>query len=120
MLHRLSVKQYVILAGVFALIYGWVLIDQLFLPLVFQRFIALIIVALVSITFYFFIVKPSEPFQLSAHLGILLGVVTVIIAIIEHIIIRFDFSFKPLLICVIAFVSPFISGFIYRSIKHRE
>jgi Na+-translocating ferredoxin:NAD+ oxidoreductase RnfA subunit len=117
MIYRLSVKQYAILAGLFALIYGWVLIDQFFLPLVFQRFIALIIVAFSSITAYFFIVKPSEPYPFSAHLGLLLCLITAIISVVEHVIIHFNFSYKLLLILVIAFGSPFLSGFIYKSMK---
>ena len=120
MIYRLSIKQYAILAGLIVLIYGWVLIDQYLLPLVALRFIALILVALSSLTAYFYIIKPAEPYKLSAHLSLLLGLITAIIFVIEHVIIGLDISTKSLLILIIVVITPFLSGHIYRLVKYRR
>jgi hypothetical protein len=117
MRYRLSYRQYAILVGLFILIFAWILVDQFFFSLVIQRFIALSAVALSAIAAFFFIVKPSEPFRLANHLGALLGVLALVLAVIEHVVIRFDFSIRALLICVIAFVCPFPAALIYRLVK---
>ena len=117
MRYRLSFRQYSILLGLFVLIFAWVLVDQIFFPLVIQRFAALIFVALAAMTAFFFIVKPSEPFRLANHLGALLGVLALVLAVIEHVVIRFDFSIRAALICAIAFVCPFPAALIYRLVK---
>jgi hypothetical protein len=59
-------KQILLLILIFGLIYAWLCVDQLFIPKVVFRFLALAVMSLVLLTFYFFIVKPSEPMKLAA------------------------------------------------------
>jgi hypothetical protein len=117
--YRLSLRHYALLAGLFALLYSWVLIDQIFLPEVYQRLLALGVLALGLLTALFFIVGPPEPWKLSRHLSLLIGSATVLLTLVQHVLIRFDLTPRSLLILVIAFGWPFLAGLVYRISRRR-
>jgi hypothetical protein len=114
---KLRFKHYLLLAAIFALIYAWLLVDQIFISKVLFRFIALIVVALTLVTVFYFIVKPKDPFKRAAFLSLYIGTFAVVAGVIQHVIIRFDISWKAPMIWVVAFLCPFIPAWIYRKIK---
>jgi len=117
---KLSLKHYILLAAVFALIYAWLMVDQIFISKVLFRFIALIVVAVALLTGFFFIVKPKEPQNLAGYLSLYIGTFAVVASVIQHIIIHFDISWKAPLIWVVAFLCPFIPAWIYQKLKSKS
>jgi hypothetical protein len=114
---NLSFKHYILLAAVLALIYAWLMVDQIFISKVLFRFIALIVVAVGLLTGFFFIVKPKEPIKLAGFLSLYIGTFAVVVSVIQHVIIHFDISWKAPMIWAIAFLSPFLPAWIYRKLK---
>jgi len=115
-MNRLRFKDYLVLLGLCVLIYLWLLVDQFFLPTVKQRFIALLVVSFSALTAYFFIVKPAKPFGLAKHLSLLLGLLTAAVTVLQHVIIRFDLTYKAVLILAVVVLAPCIAGGIYQLI----
>jgi hypothetical protein len=115
--YKLSFKHHLLLIGILAVIFVWLRVDQTVLPTVPGRFAALIILILGLLTGFFFIVKSKEPSKMAGYLSLLVGSFAVTATLIQHVIIRFDISWKPLMICAVAFLSPFVPAWIYRKLK---
>lgn len=100
----------------FALNFGYVMVDQLFLPEK-ARPIALFIFVFITMLVYFIIVKPEKPFELSKLLSLFFGGVVFIIILITHVIITFDVSYKGLVILGATIFTPYIAGWIFKKLK---
>jgi hypothetical protein len=116
-LYRLTFKQILILILLFGLIYAWICVDQVFISRTPVRFLALAALSLGLLTGYFFLVRPREPMKLAAFISLWIGSAAVVLSVIQHVIIKFDISYKGPLIWLVAFGSPFLCGLIYRTIK---
>ncbi len=99
----------------FAVNYGYVMIDQLFLSEKVRPF-ALFVFVLITMIVYFIMIKPNKPFDLSRLLSLILGVIVFIIIIVTHVIITFDISYKGVVILGVTFLTPFVAGYIYKSL----
>jgi|WetSurMetagenome_2_1015567.scaffolds.fasta_scaffold364006_2 hypothetical protein len=110
---KLGRKDWLILCGVMVVGFGWLLIDQIFLSEVYQRFIALSVLLLLLFYVQFIIIKPKEVYAYSNSLAMVCCLFIVIVSVIIHVIIKHDFSYKSLLILVNACVIPYVSGGIY-------
>jgi hypothetical protein len=84
-----------------------------FIPAVFLRSVALL--AVVSgLAFIFFLAKkPVKPLVLSRYLCFYWGTIAVVIVAVEHVIIKFDLSYKQAIIMADVLTGPFIAGYIY-------
>lgn len=115
-LYKLNFWQYLLLILLFALNYGYVMVDQLFLPEK-LRPIALFIFVFITMLGFFVIIKPNKPYELSRLLSIIFGGVVLIIILITHVIITYDVSYKGLVILGVTFFTPFIVGWIFKKVK---
>ncbi|MBN1621512.1 MAG: methyltransferase domain-containing protein [Endomicrobiales bacterium] len=114
--YKLKWSEYVLLAVIFAVIYSWILVDQFVLP-EYMRPFAFFMIALVSLIFFFFIVKPEQQNSLAGFLSIVLGSVAGVTIILQHMIVKFDVSYKAFIILAGAVVTPFIAGGVYSVYK---
>ncbi len=110
--HKLQIKDFLILASIVALVYLYIMVDQLFVPIVLRPYAILIIIQTLLVAF-FFIVKPYNIIHLSNSLLLCLGGMATVLILIQHVIIKFDFNFKVLIILMIISASPYLSGFLY-------
>jgi hypothetical protein len=108
-----KVKDWLTLAGVIVIGFGWLLIDQKILSEVYQRFIALFILLLGLFSLQFFVNKPTDTIRYANTLALTSVSFIVAVSIIMHVIIKHDFTFKSVSIWIIAGVIPYMSGFIY-------
>ncbi len=96
--------------------YGYIMVDQLFVPERIRPF-AFMLVALLSFFIFFIIIKPVKPYELSRLVSLVLGIIVIIMIVILHIIITFDISYKSFIVLIVTIAAPFISGFIYKILK---
>lgn len=92
--------------------YLFVRTDQFYIPERY-RFYAFCIFIFLELTGYFMILKPEKPFRLSNSVSLIIGVVTLLIIVIQHIIIRFDITAKSLYIFITAVLAPYLVGTFY-------
>jgi len=117
--YKLRISQIIILIVLMALCFGYVLIDQIFIPED-VRLISFIIISILALLTFFIIVKPDNSFQLSRTLSLILGLSDLIIIIIFHVIVIFDISYKNFFILCSGIIIPFIVGFIYNILFKRR
>jgi len=120
--YRLKIHQYFILAFIIAICFGYVFVDQYFIPKEF-RLAAFLTISLIFLLIFFIIVKPDKPFALARTLSLILGVFDLTVIIIFHVIITFDVSYKNFIILASGIIIPFIAGAVYliiRKIKPQE
>jgi hypothetical protein len=113
----LKLKDYLSLLVVFILGFGWLLIDQYFLPAVWQRFVALIILLLVLFYLQFSVNKPAKTFTYANSIALVSFSFIVILSIVIHVIIKHDFNSKLILIYIVSGALPYVSGFIFQKTK---
>jgi hypothetical protein len=113
----LKLKDYVSLLGVYIIGFGWLLIDQIFLPAVWQRFVALFILLLILFYLQFSVNKPVKTFNYANSIALVTFLFISIISIVLHAFIKHDFSSKLILMWIISGVLPYLSGFIYQITK---
>jgi hypothetical protein len=116
-LTSLKIKDYITLTGVIMLGFGWLLIDQLLLSEVYQRFIALIVLLLGLFYLQFQINKPKEIFRYAHALAFISFSFISVVSIIMHVIINHDFTYKSILIWIATATLPYLAGFIYSAIS---
>lgn len=113
----LSPKDCLYLAGVFVLGFGWLLIDQWFLPSVITRFLALIVILLLLFYLQFRITKPENIFQyVNSLIAVSLSLI-VLISLIVHVLINDDFNYISLLIWLVSGTIPYLAAYIYKRSK---
>ncbi len=118
-LSPLKLKNILSLVGLVVIGFGWLLIDQIFLPETYQRFIAFII--LISILFYlqFVLNKPIKVIQYANTIALITVSFILITILILHVLIRNDFSYKQIIILTLSGTLPYLTGFIYIKTKKK-
>ena len=111
--YPLRAIEYVFLGVLFSLGFIYIKIDQLFLPEMLRPPV-LLIVLVSGMVGFFRIVIPANPWNLAKFLSFWFGVLTGILIVLQHIVIRFDISCKVLIVFTFAVVCPLISGWIYQ------
>ena len=116
-LTKLYLKDILTLIGLYLVGFGWTLIDQYFLPEVYQRILAFILITLILFWLLFIINKPKRNQMMNYANTIVLITVsfTVLLSIILHVIINHDFTYKSILIWILSAIPPYVAGFIYKN-----
>lgn len=110
--HKLQIKDYLILASIILLVYFYIMVDQFFVPVALRPFAVLIVIITLLVSFFFFI-RPKSVIGLGNTLLLCLGGAATIIVVIQHILISFDFNPKVLIILLVTYISPYLSGLMY-------
>jgi hypothetical protein len=116
-LSPLKLKDCLTLMGLIVIGFGWLLIDQFFLPEVYQRFIAFLILIFTLYYLQFALNKPNHSIHYANSIAIITVSFIVIVSIIMHVIINNDFTYKSILIWIISGLLPYISGYLYMKIN---
>jgi hypothetical protein len=116
----LKLKDYLCLLVVYIVGFGWLLVDQIFLPAVWQRFVALLIILLLLFYLQFSIIKPAMAILYANTISIISVLFIASITIVLHVFIKHDFSSKLILIWILAGALPYISGHIYKITKRKD
>jgi SAM-dependent methyltransferase len=112
-LSPLKFKDYLILIGLIIIGFGWLLIDQIFLPQVYQRVIAFFILMFILYYLQFAINKPVNVMHYANSITTITVSFIVIVSLIMHVVVNNDFTYKSILIWIITGLLPYISGFLY-------
>ena len=112
-----KLKDCLTLIGLIIIGFGWLLIDQFFLPQVYQRVIAFFILMFILYYLQFAINKPINVMHYANSIAIITVSFIVIASLIMHVIINNDFNYKSILIWIITGVLPYTAGFIYIKTK---
>jgi|GEM_PF-3358628 len=118
-LSPLKLKDCLTLIGLIIIGFGWLLVDQIFLPEVYQRFIAFFILIFILYYFQFAINKPVNVINYANSIALITVSFIVIVSFIMHVIITNDFTYKSILIWVISGLLPYLTGFIYLKTKKK-
>ena len=118
-LSPLKRKDCLTLIGLIIIGFGWLLIDQIFLTEVYQRFIAFFILIFILYYLQFAINKPINVMNYANSIALITVSFIVIVSFIMHVIIKNDFTYKSILIWVIAGLLPYLTGFIYMKTKKK-
>jgi hypothetical protein len=118
-LSPLKFKDILTLIGLIAIGFGWILIDQIFLPDANQRFIAFIILIFILFYLQFVLNKPTDLIKYCNSIAVITLSFAVIVSLIMHVIINNDFSCKSILIWIISGLLPYITGFVYMKTKKK-
>lgn len=113
----LKLKDYLTLICLIVIGFGWLLIDQIFLPEVFQRFVAFFILIFILYYLQFLINKPSHVIHYANSIVLITVSFIVIVSLVLHVIINHDFSYKSILIWIISAALPYVSGVLYMRTK---
>lgn len=118
-LSPLKLKDWLTLIGLIIIGFGWLLIDQIFLPEVYQRVIAFIILMFILYYLQFYINNPANVMYYASFIATFTVSFIVTVSLIRHVIINNDFTYKIILIWVITGLLPYVSGFIYIKTKKK-
>jgi hypothetical protein len=115
----LKLKDYLSLLVVFIIELAWVHVDQNFLSQTWEKFIALFVLTLFLLYMQFLINKPQKTYNYANSIALILVSLVVILSIVLHVFINHNFSFKLVLIWLIAAVLPYVTGYIYQATKKK-
>jgi hypothetical protein len=115
----LKLKDCLTLIGLIIIGFGWLLIDQMFLPEVYQRAIAFFILMFILYYFQFAINKPVNVMRYANSIAIIMVSFIVIVSVVMHVIVKNDFNYKSILIWIISGSLPYIAGSIYIKTKKK-
>ena len=118
-LSPLKFKDILTLIGLITIGFGWLLIDQIFLPETYQRFITFIILIFSLYYFQFAINKPIDMIHYANSIALTTVLFIVIVSLTMHVIVNNDFSYKSILIWFISGLLPYITGFVYTMTKKK-
>jgi len=118
-LSPLKLKDCLTLTGFIIIGFGWVLIDQIFLPEAYQRIIAFIILIFALYYLQYALNKPINVMHYANSIALITVSFTVIVSLVMHVIINNDFSRKSLLIWLITGLLPYFCGFLYMLTKKK-
>ena len=116
-LSPLKFKDYLTLLGLIIIGFGWLFIDQIFLPEVYQRVIAFFILMFILYYLQFYINKPANVMHYTNSIAAITISFIVVVSLIMHVVINNDFTYKIILIWVITGVSPYMAGNLYMNSK---
>ena len=116
---KLRIKDFLCLTAIIIVGFGWLLVDQLLLNEVYQRFIALFALLLLLFWLQFQINKPKEILRYANTLVLVCLSFIVATSIVLHIFIKNDFNYKSILIWIVTAILPYISGGIY-NFSHKK
>jgi hypothetical protein len=119
-LSPLNIKDILTLIGLIIIGFAWTIIDQIFLPDAYQRFIAFIILVFMLCYMQFALNKPAKVIHYCNSIALITLSFAVIVSIIMHVIINKDFSYKSIMIWIISGLLPYITGFIYMKTKKNK
>jgi hypothetical protein len=117
MLHRLTPRESAWALAALAAGYGWVRVDQAFLPPQ-ARMPVFFVVAFVLMVGLFAFIRPAQPWALAGTLAVVLGGATLALIVVQHVLVTFDPTPKLALILGGVVAAPFpaaaVSGLIRR------
>jgi hypothetical protein len=113
----LSPKDCLYLLGIFILGFGWLLIDQWFLPTILVRFIALILILCIMFYLLYRKIKPDNVFHYVNSITLVSLLFIVLVSLIIHVLLQNNFDYKSVLIWLVATVIPYLAGFAYSKVK---
>jgi hypothetical protein len=116
-LSPLKFRDVLTLTGLIVIGFGWLLIDQIFLPETYQRFIVFFILIFTLYYLQFAINKPTDILYYANSIALITVLFIVIVSLIMHVIIRNDFTWKSVWIWIISGLLPYITGMLYGKIK---
>ena len=119
-LSPLKLKGYLTLIGLVIIGFGWLLIDQIFLPELYQRVIAFFILMFVLYYLQFAINKPANIMYYANFIATFTVSFIITASLIMHVIIKNDFTYKSVLVWVITAVLPYAAGFVYNKTKKNK
>jgi hypothetical protein len=118
-LSPLKFKDILTLIGLIAIGFGWLLIDQIFLPETYQRFIAFFILIFTLYYFQFAINKPIHILHYANSIALITVLFIVIVSLTMHVIINNDFTYKSIWVWIISGLLPYLTGILYVKIKKK-
>jgi hypothetical protein len=118
-LSPLKLKDCLTLICLIIIGFGWLLIDQIFLPEVNQRFIAFFILLLILYYLQFAINKPVNVMHYANSIAAITVSFIVIVSLIMHVVINNDFTYKTIIIWLITAFLPYVAGFTYIKTKKK-
>lgn len=118
-LSPLKLKDILTLIGLIVIGFGWLLIDQIFLPETYQRFIAFFILIFTLFYFQFAINKPINMIHYANSIALITVSLIVIVSLTMHVIINNDFTYKSIWIWIISGLLPYITGMLYLKTKKK-
>lgn len=99
------------------LLYAWTVVQKLLFAEVARPF-TLLAGALVLLLLFFAVVKPLKPYELARFLCFWLGSAAAFILLIQHVIIRFDLSYRAAIVLAVAVGGPYLTALLYQALKH--
>jgi hypothetical protein len=112
--YPLRFRDVLSLVVLIAIAFGWLLIDQMFLPETYQRFMAFMVLILALYSGQFMINKPDREMAYATSLAAVTVAFGIILSVIMHVMIRHDFTLKSVLIWLIAGIFPYLAAMIYK------
>jgi len=119
MFHPFHKKDILYLSGVVGVGFGWLLVDQFFLPEVYQRFIALFVLLLILFVLQFQLNKPCSVWKYANTLVAICLSFIVTISLVMHTVISHDFDYRSILIWVLTASMPYLAASVYQLIKRK-
>lgn len=119
-LSPLKLKDYLTLTGLIIIGFGWLLIDQIILPALYQRFVAFIVLMLILYYLQFAINRPSNVIKYAHAIAAITVLFIVTVSLVLHVIIKNDFSYKSILIWLIAGLLPYAAALLYLKTSKRS
>lgn len=113
----LKLPDYLFLIGALAVGGLWLAVDQIFLDMVYQRFIALAVLLIVFFLIQIAVRKPLIPLQYITFVALTFVSLNIVLSFIIHICIQHNFTIKSVLVWIVAAGSPFLSLFIYSTLR---
>jgi hypothetical protein len=117
---KLKLKDILTLIVLLIIVFCWIISDQFFFSLVYQRFIALFLILLFLFYLQFLINKPKQVLYYCNTLALIFIVIAVLLSLIIHLGIHNDFSYKLILIWLLAGCIPYLAGLIYVKSKKSD
>lgn len=112
-LSQLKLKDCLTLICLIIIGFSWLLIDQIFLPEVYQRVIAFFVLMLILYYLQFSINKPLHLMHYANSVAVITVSFIIIVSVLMHVIITNNFTYKSVLVWIITGVSPYIAGYMY-------
>lgn len=111
--YKLKIKECVYLIILLAIGYIFTITQKYYIPEIIRPF-TLVFVFIAIFTILYIIVKPEDPRKLSNYLSFLTFAIVLLIVIIQHIIIKFDISYKAVIILIASYLAPIPAYLIYK------
>jgi hypothetical protein len=117
MFYSFNKKDIQCLLGVVLIVFGWLLADQIFLPEVYQRFIALFLLLFLLFFAQFKLNKPVSVWKYANTLVVICLSLIITISIVIHVFILHNFDYRPVLIWILTAILPYFAACIYQFYK---